>query len=188
MRLGCGLQEFCLRFSRKLSTSWHSKHRRWRMVAIRAFLKCTPKRGVLFRANLVSNCGETTELHACRKSADRQTAFCLYIVDKLAYYDCVLNFLTQLAVLTCWAYSTNVAVWSQPCNADFLTYVHTMYILIILVQVADGVTYHIIDVFLTELKKVSSNQVSRSINVNSNHGDWIYYIFYSYLMVWLSVC
>ena len=41
--------------------------------------------GASFRASLASIRGETTELRACRKSADRQmdrqTAFHLYIVD-----------------------------------------------------------------------------------------------------------
>ena len=46
--------------------------------------------GASFRANLASIRGETTELRACRKSADRQTdrqtAFHLYIVENMSIY------------------------------------------------------------------------------------------------------
>ena len=56
MRLGCGSQECCLKFIKKLSTLVHSTRCRRQTTAIRTFIKdttCTPRMGASFRANLM---------------------------------------------------------------------------------------------------------------------------------------
>ena len=78
-----------MKFWEELSTPWHSKRCRRRTTWIRIILKCTacsPRTGTSFRANLASIHVETVELCACQKvpidrQTDRQTAFCLYVVD-----------------------------------------------------------------------------------------------------------
>ena len=73
-----------MKFCKELSTPWHSKQHRWQMAGLRTILKnlCVPQEQVLHIERVWRQSVEKPWNYAhAKKSADRRTAFRLYIVD-----------------------------------------------------------------------------------------------------------